>query len=196
LRQIILFTILSLFLFCPAILFATPVGTAPTPYPYAEHEDGFWQYLGADWEANDGISWTPFAPGQLAYIDITVNSEGEFEWLSLWIDWDQSGSWENNELMVDLQQVWFDVGATTLTEVITVPSSAILGTTWMRARFGFDGPYSPDGFAFYGEVEDYQVDVVPEPNTILLLASGLAGIAGYTGIRFRRKIVGGIAPYI
>jgi hypothetical protein len=94
----------------------------------------------------------PFVPGQVADIAFTVNTEGDFEWFSLWINWDQSGSWEGSELMIVLQDQLFDPGTTTLTDTITVPSVTPLGTTWMRARSGFDGPYSPDGWAAYGEV--------------------------------------------
>jgi hypothetical protein len=37
------------------------------------------------------------------------------------------------------------------------------------------------------ELEPCEVEFVPEPGTIILLASGLMGMAGYAGLRWRTR---------
>jgi hypothetical protein len=48
------------------------------------------------------------------------------------------------------------------------------------------GPCGPDEQIVLG-VQAAAADFVPEPGSVVLLASGLMGLAGYAGLRFRRK---------
>jgi hypothetical protein len=132
--------------------------------------------------------------------------DGAFEALRIWVDWDQTDGWEDDEVVVDIADTddfWVDyqAGGTQFTDSILVPDDAVLGSTWMRARLVWYGDYpvDPGGLAFSGEVEDYSVsisapepppptpDPIPEPATIVMLSAGLVGIAGYA----RRKYLHG-----
>lgn len=84
------------------------------------------------------------------------------EQTKIWIDLDQSGSFEANELL-------FDQGAAdqlVQTGTITIPVTATSGNTRMRVQMAYVGAGQtvfPDvcGSFQWGEVEDYCVDVIP-----------------------------------
>jgi hypothetical protein len=62
----------------------------------------------------------------------------------------------------------------------------------MRTRLTFDGDLYPTdaqmgGMAYTGEVEDYRMNVIPEPGTLVLLGFGLLSLAGYQKARFGKK---------
>lgn len=113
---------------------------------------------GADDE--DGINFTtPLVTGQTASIDVTsVVPAATTAVLNAWIDFDNDGNWDhpgeqiltNQSLTGGLQS--FD---------IAVPSDASLGTTFARFRISSDTGLQPSGLASDGEVEDYQVTIVP-----------------------------------
>ncbi|MCP4607312.1 MAG: hypothetical protein GY845_01175 [Planctomycetes bacterium] len=63
----------------------------------------------------------------------------------------------------------------TFTATLTVPDNAVLGTTWLRARVSCDHVLldSPYGELWQGEVEDWQLNIVPVPSGIILAGIGM-----------------------
>ncbi len=81
------------------------------------------------------------------------------EYFKVWIDYNQNGDFENDELA-------FDPGAssnTTVTGAIVVPPASPLGFTRMRVVMNFQNVVGPCNFpnGTFGEVEDYCVIIVP-----------------------------------
>jgi hypothetical protein len=85
--------------------------------------------------------------------------------VSVWIDYDQSGSYEAEE--------WTQVGTniagnTTGTVNITIPMTALTGNTGMRVRssgnFNQNGEGDPCTNMGSGETEDYVINILPAPD--------------------------------
>lgn len=75
----------------------------------------------------------------------------------VWVDWNQNGAFEGNELAVNTS------GGGTVTGTITPPFTADTGITRMRvATVGLQDP-SECGDNGFGEVEDYCVRIKPSP---------------------------------
>ncbi len=92
------------------------------------------------------------------------------EWWKVWVDWNQNGDFEDEELMINSMEAI----ATVYTEDFVVPNDVLDGYTRMRVIMAFAG--EPDncgqnGNISFGEVEDYCVfvtslpdcDFLPEP---------------------------------
>ena len=195
-RKTLLLLVLLVFPFGSA--FAFSLGTA-MGYDAAAHTDAteyLQEWLGANGETVDGLTFSDFYTGQNALLGIDVTLDNFFdvganEYLSVWIDWNQDKVFDNTESVYGLTDFWFNNGTTHLTHSFTVPGTAMLGQTWMRGRITFDGPLAASGDFFSGEIEDYQISVkqrseqpIPEPTTLVLLGTGLFG-AGVS--RWRKK---------
>ncbi len=82
------------------------------------------------------------------------------EYTRIWLDANQNGSFETNELI-------YDQGATsvgTLTGVVTIPPSALAGSTRLRVQMAYQGTGQTTlpavcGDFTWGEVEDYCVTI-------------------------------------
>ena len=158
-------------------------------YGLATHDFGDQEWMGPDATSYDAIWFGVFGPSiNPLFLNVSVDNffdVGANEWLSVWIDWDQSRIFDESERVVDLRDYWFDNGVTPLAFNIDGPTFPVYGETWMRARISFDGFLTPDGSYLTGEVEDYRVNVVPEPASMILLGLGLTGMAGYRKLRKR-----------
>ncbi|MFM9986547.1 MAG: GEVED domain-containing protein [Flavobacteriales bacterium] len=98
-------------------------------------------------------------------ITVTLNNGFFADQVSVWIDLDQSGSFDG------LEQLYLSAtGPGPHIGNITIPGTATLGTTRMRIRM-YDssdgsGPYTPCGDNGYGEVEDYSVNITTPPSCL------------------------------
>jgi|GEM_PF-349728 len=88
---------------------------------------------------------------------VSVNSYNQDE-VKVWIDLDQSGSFESNELLYDSGPAIGPYSGN-----IQIPATATGGNTRMRIRI-YDinfGDGEPCGAEDYGQVEDYTINIIP-----------------------------------
>ena len=93
--------------------------------------------------------------------DIGVIVTGDNGRLDAWIDFNADGDWDDAG-----EQVFSDLPVVAGQQIlsVTVPASAVVGTTFARFRLSSQGNLAPLGRANDGEVEDYQVSIVnPTP---------------------------------
>ncbi|MGB7329054.1 MAG: tandem-95 repeat protein [Rubripirellula sp.] len=91
-------------------------------------------------------------------VDVEVFGAGL---LHVWIDFDQSNTFEADEQVLANVPVTGDpVNGSFNTLTVFTPSNAVEGSTWMRVRISESGNLLPTGVAIGGEVEDYRVQVI------------------------------------
>jgi hypothetical protein len=168
---------------------ATDYGNAPSPYSIAQANFQNFEWLGIGHNINDGALF----PSQV-YSDtnptcsIIVSSNYSNmtpieRWLfygvlgpaqvQAWADWNQNKIWETNELIVNWSGT-IKSDNQVITKLFTVPNTAKEGNTWIRTRISSGIiPPAPDGVTWRGEIEDYEIEVVPEPCSMVLIATGL-----------------------
>ena len=80
-----------------------------------------------------------------------------YNYCDVWIDWNKDSIFDNNTEYYSLLNT-----ASPYTGTISVPVTAQLGETRMRIRLRYEGNIDPCGNAsqYYGEVEDYTINVV------------------------------------
>jgi hypothetical protein len=124
----------------------------------------------ADGDDDDGVQFvTPLVPGLDATVRVTASGAGE---LSVWIDFDRSGTFDNSGEKFTASLA----GSGTFGVTIAVPAGLPSSSTYARFRFSSVAVADPTGAAIDGEVEDYQVSVVPNrpPTDIDLSSTGVA----------------------
>ncbi len=88
-------------------------------------------------------------------------SNGNPEWVGVWIDFNQDGIFERSEFSL----LGFGCGST-ITGNISIPTNALEGNTRMRVRVTADGRFTPSDACTHfanGETEDYKVSVIAYP---------------------------------
>ncbi|CAH9058059.1 hypothetical protein PSECIP111951_01793 [Pseudoalteromonas holothuriae] len=111
------------------------------------------EYQPKDNDEDDGIDFvTGFEIGLDTLILANSSRSG---YLNAWIDWDQSGTFDNNERVV--QDYATSTGQNRL--LLAVPENAADGTTWARFRLSDQPGISFTGGVANGEVEDYAITV-------------------------------------
>ncbi len=164
---------------------AIDYGDAPTPYPETASA-GFLRGFGLgtliDTEPNalpdddalgddnnnlddeDGVSFpNQLYVGQTVSIDVRVSTgTSPAGVLQGWIDFNGDGDWSDPG-----EQVFKDLAlaAGVYSLDVAIPSDAQVGSTFARFRYGYERGIGPDGAAMAGEVEDYQITIVPDAPT-------------------------------
>jgi hypothetical protein len=161
------------------LLLAADFGDAPEPYPTlladngARHEavgpmlgatraseaDGL-PALDADGDgSDDGVTFGTLRVGQLgASVVVNVQNAPAGAKLDAWIDFNGDGNWGGPG-----EQILANAVVTNGLNVLTfdVPGSTFSGVTYARVRISSIGSLSYVGAALDGEVEDYEVTIVP-----------------------------------
>ncbi|MBK7894233.1 MAG: isopeptide-forming domain-containing fimbrial protein [Anaerolineaceae bacterium] len=81
-------------------------------------------------------------------------------YLNAWIDFNADGDWDDLGEHIFVDEALSN-GSNPLS--VTVPPTAVAGTTYARFRFSSDTGLTPEGTAVDGEVEDYQVQLMDLP---------------------------------
>lgn len=114
-------------------------------YPLADDHNG-----SAD---EDGIVFvTGTQVGSRAIVSMTASQAG---YLNAWIDFDQNGSFDVSEQILDAYRIEAGESAAS----IYVPLTAKAGTTWSRFRLTSATSTVPSGGSPDGEVEDYALEI-------------------------------------
>ena len=92
--------------------------------------------------------------GEPYEITVTNGNSYSSDQCGIWIDWDQNGEFDDEEI-----QVLGTPGHGPYTATITPPVGSVSGQTTMRVRIIFTGDLDPCGTTTYGEVEDYAINV-------------------------------------
>ena len=107
---------------------------------------------------------TDVSPNSTYNLSVNVNTEGNFRYdVLVWIDWNQDGDFDDAQEEYDLGFVVNNSnGSSSLSPLsLTVPNSALIGSTRMRVSARWDVDPTSCGTYFYGEVEDYTINIVP-----------------------------------
>jgi hypothetical protein len=164
-------------------------GPAPEPYPQVHVWEKRIEQLGVSHAECDGIYfqngkiWVPnkkiFVIWKIRIPMASMRSASEFEQdlnVALWVDWNLSGDWEQNEEMIRASlniAEYFPNGNSYIDiEFLTwfrVPDASVFTANcggieffkeklWTRGVLSYcDADASPNGESVFGEVEDYQV---------------------------------------
>jgi uncharacterized repeat protein (TIGR01451 family) len=132
---------------------------------------------GACFDDEEGVTFTTiFTACQTGQLAVTTGGPATgSRQLDAWIDWNADGDFDDAGEQVFANQT-VNTGANPLS--LTVPCTAVEGTTYARFRLSSAGGLTPTGAAADGEVEDYAlnvgaVDFGDAPDTYgTLLASG------------------------
>ncbi|MEX2307361.1 MAG: GEVED domain-containing protein [Pirellulales bacterium] len=187
----------------------TDWGDAPG-YGQAGFDEDTRVFLGSRWthdtpgpgwidDSDDGVSWSSsISPGSSFSLTVDINKVASWASdvrLNVWVDWDQDGVWSDSERAARLYHPPLNMGHNVFNLTANVPASALMGNTWMRAIVVYPdildfhddpiSPYSSGWYSIWGEVEDYDVSVIPEPSTLAMLI-GLGGL-GLLGYLHRRR---------
>jgi len=102
---------------------------------------------------------TDLSPGSAYTITLSPGTYGSGNNISVWIDYNQNGVFESSEKLGNV-----NIAPTPATGTIsfTVPPNALMGITRMRVReVYFYSDFDPCSNQYYGETEDYNVNILP-----------------------------------
>lgn len=181
------------------VLLAADFGDAPAPYPVAIANDGAQHEvsgptlgLTVDSEADgsnsslatgdgadeDGVVFGAVNAGRTdASVTVKVRNAALGGRVDAWVDFNGNGSWSDPG-----EQIVTSAAVTNNTDkrfTFSVPSNAVLGTSYARVRISTAGGLTPTGAAPDGEVEDHKLTIGLAPP--MLTAPAAAAQVNVTG---------------
>ena len=122
-------------------------------------------------DTDDGVTFTQlFSAFNTSFTVTVTNTTGSTAYLSYWFDYDSDGIFENTEGTQTVSLIQFAIPSASSTVTLPafttlVPASAASGTTYARFRLSTnrDAVANPTGSASDGEVEDYAINILPNP---------------------------------
>jgi|GEM_PF-3847760 len=107
---------------------------------------------------DDGVAFPQMRAGEFTSITVTASGTGGF--LQAWIDWNADGDFDDaaDQIATDVQD---GVGNGTINLPVQIPADATLGNTFARFRWSTQPGLASTGDAPDGEVEDYQIEILP-----------------------------------
>ena len=143
----------------------------PVYYTGCENGDGFddfklegIQNTGSGCASLDGTGWsnyhnmvTELHSGNT--YDLSVMSNNNMQYFTVWVDWDMDGEYEPEEKVID-NELMVNAGVSYTFDFV-VPDSIVYGTRYLRARTNYNAPCDdPCANYYYGETEEYMLDII------------------------------------
>ncbi len=119
-----------------------------------------------DGDDEDGVTFSLLVRGGLATATVSVATPST-AYVNAWIDFDRNGNWLEAGEYVIRDQV---VGSGLQVLSFSVPTCANDGTAIARVRITSSPGYSFDDLSIDGEIEDYQLTILPAPPALLAIA--------------------------
>ncbi|NCC73926.1 MAG: hypothetical protein EOM06_11065, partial [Sphingobacteriia bacterium] len=107
----------------------------------------------------DGVFWGLSMPGSSAQIHVITSVAG---FLQGWIDFNADGDWNDAGEQIFTDE-FIHFGSSVCLNYF-VPSDAMIGNTFARFRFSTQGGLTFTGLAPDGEVEDYLMEIIENPD--------------------------------
>src|SRR5690606_30579145 len=118
---------------------------------------------------------TDVTQGNTYTFSVTISDYYDSDEVIVWIDYNQDGDFDDiGELVLTLP-----LTSISGTGNITIPSDAAIGTTRMRVRLHYsdeEGNTTPCGNSFYGQVEDYTINIT-DPCSIGTIVPSFSQVA-------------------
>lgn len=169
------------------------IGLVRVIFQGIDHQSGV--YLGTGSCVDFYTGYIPTVYKQQTY-DITMqHAPFNQRMAKLYIDWDNNGAWDNNELLATYNNV---LPATVINDKITMPCSAVTG--FHRIRIVIDGNgygTTTCGTNYLGEAEDYLFYLAPEdtPKVSFTTFDPINYVGGRTAF-VPKSNIGGIIKYV
>ncbi|MCZ2247505.1 MAG: GEVED domain-containing protein [Bacteroidia bacterium] len=112
---------------------------------------GYSDYTALSTDVNQGLSYP---------ITVTNGAPWAADECGIWVDWNQDGDFYDPFEAINVTGT---PGNGPYTANIDVPVTATLGQTRMRIRINYADTPEPCGTSTFGEVEDYTLNILPEP---------------------------------
>ena len=179
--------------------------TAPLSYGSQTASEQYYDYIGP-WgppAQNDinapkiGSSWVGNTDGTMTLsVDVAITTGnstnyGDGEYVNAWVDWDDSGTFDAGEQVMNQSKYASEVGYNGTLHYEKTFSCVNTGTHWTRVNLGYDDD-PPSGAASwnFGDIVDANIcfaSCIPEFSTVAIPVASILGLLFFFNYRKRRR---------